>query len=299
LEVRDRSCGTLVLRGAPQLRRALAPGIPPEAGPLVPVREGWLLRRVEGPEPWNLVPQVFRRTAILLAILPPVVLDLISALLGGPTGMSFFAFVIAWRWSRPIADALIRRSLDRQSAATSVAGRSRGEPVRVRGRVRPGPCFTSAGGKWSAVLACYAGTVQYAGNGRIEGIPRSWTEIRGIDFAVDLDGGETVVVAARGAYLLPPSDSLFDMVCYRASDAITAPLGRVVRRVAEGEVIESVAAELVVSPGDEVEVFGVLDWEVTPAAYGAPGRGLGLSPVLRGSGRAPLVVRPRPEAPRA
>ena len=60
-----------------------------------------------------------------------------------------------------------------------------------------------------------------------------------MDFLVDLPGGETVVVAARDAYLLAPS-ALIDVASCRMVDVVTAPLGRVVRKDAEGTVIESV-----------------------------------------------------------
>ena len=69
-----------------------------------------------------------------------------------------------------------------------------------------------------------------------------------MDFLVDLPGGETVVVSARDAYLLAPN-ALIDVASCRMVDVVTAPLGRVVRKDAEGTVIESVLAELVVGPG--------------------------------------------------
>jgi hypothetical protein len=174
-----------------------------------------------------------------------------------------------------------------------VSGRKRGEAVCVRGRVRPGPCFASAGGQWSAVLACYMGIVEQRRPGRTVGARRSWAEVRGIDFLVDLDGGESVVVGARGAYLLAPPGALLDMLSYRTADAVTCPLGRVVRSTADVVVTESIVAELVIAPGDEVDVYGVLDFEVSPTGAAGPGRGVGPSAVLRGSARAPLVVSPR------
>jgi hypothetical protein len=256
-------------------------------GPLVPTRDGWLLRRVEGAEPWNLVPRRFRTAALLLGILPPVLLDLASAMLGGPTGLSFLTFIIMLRWSRPIADALIRRTLRAERPARTLAGHRGGESVLVRGRVRPGAAFVSAGGGFSAVLACYTGTVEGACGTRA----RSWAEVRGIDFLVDLESGESVVVSVRGAYLLAPKGTLLDMLSYRTADAFPAPLARVVRHAPHGRaVVESIVAELVVGPGDEVEVYGTLGWEVTPQADCAPGRAIGLCPVVKNGHQAPLVV---------
>jgi hypothetical protein len=277
--VADRA---LAIEGGP-LGRTVEAG-----GPLVPTRDGWLLRRVEGAEPWNLVPRRFRTAALLLGILPPVLLDLASAMLGGPTGLSFLTFIIMLRWSRPIADALIRRTLRAERPAQTLAGRRSGESVLVRGRVRPGAAFASAGGGFAAVLTCYTGTVERACATRA----RSWAEVRGIDFIVDLESGESVVVSVRGAYLLAPKGTLLDMLSYRTADAFPAPLARLVRYARDRAVTESIVAELVVGPGDEVEVYGTLAWEVTPQADCAPGRAIGPSPVVRNGHLAPLVVHP-------
>jgi hypothetical protein len=271
-------------------------------GPLYPVREGWLLRRVEGYRPWAMLPPSYRRRTLFWALAPLVLLDLVSMALGGPPVLVCVGFLVALKGSRPIADALLRRSLERQPCREQLAGRARGEAVRVQGRVRPGPCFASAGGRWPSVLAAYAGSAMHpAGRnsaksggrrGRRRRRTRPWAEIRGMDFLVDLPGGETVVVSARDAYLLAPN-ALIDVASCRMVDVVTAPLGRVVRKDAEGTVIESVLAELVVGPGDEVEIYGVLDWEVNQAAAASPGRTGALAPVIRSSAQVPLVVRPR------
>ena len=267
--------------------------------PLLPVREGWLLRRVEGYQSWNLLPTPYRLRTLFWAIAPLVLLDAMSLALGGPTVFTCVGFLVLLRGSRPIADALIRRAIDKHPCRDELDGRARGETVRVRGRVRPGPCFASAGGRWPSVLAAYAGCAIHPAARAIgkrvrrRRRTRPWAEMRGMDFLVDLPGGTTVVVAARDAYLLAPQ-ALIDVGSCRMVDVVTAPLGRVVRREPEGTVIESVLAELVVGPGEEVEIYGVLDWEVNPMAAGSPGRTGALSPVIRGSAGVPLVVRPRP-----
>jgi hypothetical protein len=276
-------------------------------GPLYPVREGWLLRRVEGYRPWAMLPRSYRLRTFFWALAPLVLLDLLSMALGGPPVLVCVGFLVALRGSRPIADALLRRTLERQPCREQLAGRARGEVVRVHGRVRPGPSFASAGGRWPSVLAAYAGCAEHpAGRtgggkagaksggkrGRRRRRTRPWAEIRGMDFLVDLPGGETVVIAARDAYLLAPN-ALIDVASCRMVDVVTAPLGRVVRKDAEGTVIESVVAELVIGPGDEVEIYGVLDWEVSQTAAGSPGRAGALAPVIRASAQVPLVVRPR------
>lgn len=271
-------------------------------GPLLPVREGWLLRRVEGHEAWNLLPTRYRRQALCVTILPLVALDLLSLILGGPTGLTFVAFLVTWRGARPIAEALMRRALARTPERRSLAGVHRGEMVRVRGRVRPGPSFVSAGGRWAAVLAAYAGEVRRPparrerrrtrGLGRLTEC-RPWSELRGIDFVVDLQGGGTLVVAAREAYMLPPALAAVKLGSFRREEVVTAPLGRVVRKAqGGGTVIESVLAEWVIAPGDEVEILGVLDFEVSAAAgSGTSARTGGLSPVLKATAEVPLVVR--------
>jgi hypothetical protein len=289
-----------VLRGGSRRRRR-SPVAGAQAGPLLPVREGWLLRRVEGHEAWNLVPAPYRRQALCVTILPLVLLDLLAALLGGPTGLTFVAFLVTWRGARPIAEALMRRAMARTPGRRSLVGLARGEVVRVRGRVRAGPSFVSAGGRWAAVLAAYAGEVRRpsgrAGRRRPRGlgpvpVRRPWSELRGIDFVVDLPGGGSLVVSARDAYMLPPAEGLVDLGSCRTEDVVTAPLGRVVRRDGGATVIESVLAEWVVAPGDEVEIFGVLDFEVTAAAgSGSSARTGGLGPVVKATAEVPLVIR--------
>jgi hypothetical protein len=267
------------------------------AGPLLPVRQGWLLSRVEGFTPWSLLPRPFRVRALLWAVAPLVLLDVVSAVLGGPTGFTFFGFIVVLRGARPIADALIRRAMDRSPSLSSLAGRSRGEVVRIRGRVRGGPSFASAGGRWASVLAAYAGTVSYPrtrggrARRRSRSVLRPWAELRGIDFVVDMPGGGAVVIAVRDAYLLAPPEARLDVGSCRPVEVVTAPLGRVFRQGDAGTAIESVLAELVVAPGDEVEIYGVLDWEVSPAA-GDLGRAGALAPVVRATGSVPLIVSP-------
>jgi hypothetical protein len=266
-------------------------------GPLYPVREGWLLRRVEGYRPWNLLPGPYRLRTLFWAVAPLVLLDVLSMALGGPPVFTCVGFLVVMRGSRPIADALLRRTLERQPCRGELAGRPRGEAVRVRGRVRPGPCFASAGGRWPSVLAAYAGCAEHPAGRATAKRPRRrrrtrpWAEIRGMDFLVDLPGGETVIIAARDAYLLAPG-ALIDVASCRMQDVVTAPLGRVVRKDGGHTVIESVVAELVVGPGEELEIYGVLDWEVSPVAAGSPGRAGALSPVIRASAEIPLVVCP-------
>jgi hypothetical protein len=286
------------LKGAPRVAALLDEARPPEHGPLPAVREGWLLRRVEGAEPWNLLPARVRSLALLLCAGPPVALDLLSLLLEGPTGLSFFGFVLAWRFSRPLAEAFLRHRLRGRGVAASSLGALRpGTIVRVVGRVRPGPTFTSAGGGWPTVMACYFGTVTYEeaqdGEQGAGDPPRLWSEQRGIDFVVDLPSGESVLVAVRDAYVLVPARTLGDAAAYRSWDEAPAPLRRVLRRGVAGSLTEAVSLELLVEPGDEVEILGTLDLEVNPALPATPGRGVPFGPVLRGTARRPVLIRPR------
>ena len=105
-----------------------------------------------------------RRTGgetLFWALAPLVLLDLLSMALGGPPVLVCVGFLVALQGSRPIADALLRRTLERQPCREQLAGRARGEVVRVHGRVRPGPSFASAGGRWPSVLAAYAGSAMH------------------------------------------------------------------------------------------------------------------------------------------
>lgn len=300
--------GAISLKGAPGVAALLEEARPPREGPLPAVREGWLLRRVEGAEPWNLLPARVRSLALLLCAGPPVVFDLLSFLLDGPTGLSFFGFVLAWRFSRPLAEALLRRRLRGRKVATGLADARPGASVRVVGRVRHGPTFASAGGGWPTVMACYFGTVSYDGGwdgapdseevhrrrGGPSERPRLWSEQRGIDFVVDLPSGESVLVAVRDAFLLAPARTFGDTSAYRSWDEAPAPLRRIVRRGDAGSLIEAVSLELLIEPGDEVEILGVLDLEVNPGLPVAPGRGVPFGPVLRGTAERPILIRPNP-----
>jgi hypothetical protein len=67
----------------------------------------------------------------------------------------------------------------------------------------------------------------------------------------------------------------------------------VLRRGVAGSLTEAVSLELLVEPGDEVEILGTLDLEVNPALPAAPGRGVPFGPVLRGTARRPILIRPR------
>ena len=159
----------------------------------------------------------------------------------------------------------------------------------MRGRVRAGATFESAGTRQRVVLACYAGTVTYVTGHITDGLARPWHETRGIDFTVDLETGESVGVRSRGVYFSPQPPETRRLFWGRNMQALPTALRRLARTDRAGSVTETIFGETNLCPGQQVEVVGVLDHEVRPEAA-ASGRGARLHPILRASDRTPLLV---------
>jgi hypothetical protein len=189
-----------------------------------------------------------------------------------------------------LADRHLRRLLRGHAASLTVTNRRRGDVVKLRGRVRPGPTFESAGMRRSSVLACYAGTVDYITGRLSDGLERPWWETRGIDFVLDLPGNESVVVRVREAHLVQQPEELRALFWSHSRNGLPSPLRRQARPVRRGTVTETIIGETNVGPGDDIEVLGIVDREVSPAAE-ASARGERLQPVLRAGPLTPLVVR--------
>jgi hypothetical protein len=60
--------------------------------------------------------------------------------------------------------------------------------------------------------------------------------------------------------------------------------------VRTGTVTETILGETHLAPGDEIEVLGVLDHQVSPHAEAAE-RGVRLQPVLRAGALTPVLIR--------
>jgi hypothetical protein len=263
------------------------------SGPLVPIPHGQLLRRVEWTRPWLLLPPGARG-----CLIPVSLLGLLGIVAGLATASLSPQFLV-WLYGAatlPVlaAPVLVERRLRhlaaRRPLARSVAGLRRGEVVKVRGRVLSGPTFETAGRRRPAVLASYAGTVTYVTGHITDGFSRPLHETRGFDFSVDLETGERVVVRARGAYFLSQPPETRTLFWGRNMQGLPTPLRRLARMEERGAVTEAILGESSLSPGEEVEVVGVLDHEVCPEASAA-GRGARLQAVLRSGTLTPLLVR--------
>ncbi len=267
--------------------------MPIEGGALEPVERGWLLRRVERTRPWQLLPPGTRGTLVGASMF---------SLLGMASGLltaSHYPELLVWLYvssvlpmlcAPVIAEKRLRRLAARRPFTRSLAERRRGDVVKVRGRVREGATFETAGLRRPAVLACYAGTVTYVTGHITDGLERPWHETRGFDFAVDLANGEALTVRLRGAYFLPQPPETRPLFWGRNMQTLPSPLRRRASADGRGAMTEVIFGETHLAPGDDVEVVGILDHEVSPEATAA-GRGARLHPVLRAGSLTPLLVR--------
>jgi hypothetical protein len=157
-----------------------------------------------------------------------------------------------------------RREVDRRLAwaavAVPLAAAREGQRVCLRGTVvAETRGFTTACGMPHAVLASYLGTV--GGLGARSG--RLWLrwELHGVDFALTLESGEQVGVRVAGGTLLPrPYRLRANLLRVRPYHARPLPGGRVA----------AVYREQNVSPGDVVEVAGVLSSEIDTTVEAGP-----------------------------
>jgi hypothetical protein len=264
-----------------------------EGGPLAPTPGGWMLRRVERTRPWELLPPGTRGTLVTTSMFT------LAGLAIGILSASHFPELFVWVYASSVlpllcAPVIAERRLRRMAAANpfarSLAERRRGEVVKIRGRVRAGATFESAGLRQRVVLASYAGTVTYVSGHITDGFARPWHETRGIDFTLDLPNGEAVTVRSRGVYFLPQPPETRRLFWGRNMQALPCPLRRLARADRHSAVTETIFGETHLCPGDEVEVMGVLDHEVNPKAA-AVDRGARLHPLLRASELTPLLVR--------
>jgi hypothetical protein len=267
-----------------------------EEGRLVPVDGGWRLRRTEGLKVWNHLPQSVRRSVIAV-LLPVPTLGVLGAVTASVlSGHPALAWVfLPLMYAALLGPYLARRRMSglfqAHAPVTTLVGRRRGEPLKIVGRVCPGPTFESWGLRRRCVLACYVGTVEYVTGRLSDGRETPWSESRGIDFALELADGQRLAVRARDAYLASRPSELDRVFFGQDGQMLSAPVRRLVRGVPRGTVAESIFAETTVEPGDLVEVLGTLDFEVSPDGDGAPGRGQRLAPVLAAGGQTPLIVR--------
>ena len=288
--------GPLALTGLGNLGVPRSPGeqvVPLQGEALAPIPRGWLLRRVERARPWQLLPPGTRGTLVTTSMvtLAGVTIGLMSASHMPELLVWFYVSSVLPLLCAPMLAERRLRQIARQSPITrSLTERRRGEVVKVRGRVRAGASFQSAGMRQPVVLACYAGTVTYVTGHITDGMARPWHETRGIDFSLDLESGESVGVSSRGVYFLPQPPETRRLFWGRNLQALPTPLRRLARTDRHGSVTETIFGETNLRAGEDVEVIGVLDLEVRPEATGG-GRGARLHPVLRATETTPLLVQ--------
>ncbi|HEY0709375.1 MAG TPA: hypothetical protein VGG33_21375 [Polyangia bacterium] len=260
---------------------------------LVPARHGHLLRRVEWTRPWLLLPPGARGCLLPISILAAlsIVTGVLTTALSPQLLLWVYGTAMLPILTAPVlADSRVRRLFNRRSALHSLAGRRRGDMVKIRGRVAAGPTFETMGLRRPAVMASYAGTVTYVTGHITDGLSRPLHETRGLDFSVELANGERIVVRPSGAYFLSQPPETRRLFWGRNMEGLPTPLRRLARLDAQGAVNETILGETSLSPGEEVEVLGVLDHEVSPEASAA-GRGARLQAVLRAGPLTPLLIR--------
>ena len=261
--------------------------------PLPAPLQGHLLRRVEWTRPWLLLPPGARGCLIPLSALAVV------SILAGIATTSHTPQFLVWLYGAAMLPMLIgpvlverrlRRLAERCPLQHTVATQRRGELIKLRGRVAAGPTFETVGLRRPAVIASYAGTVTYVTGHITDGLSRPLHETRGLDFCVELESGERVGIRTRGAYFLSQPPETQKLFWGRNMQGLPTPLRRLARIEERGAVNETILGETSLSPGEEVEVLGVLDHEVSREAAAA-GRGSRLQAVLRAGPLTPLLVR--------
>lgn len=272
----------------PAAARALAaPAVPPE-GDLHANGTGWLLGvGDEGARVYPWMSRLGRGLCGLAAIGPAWValFDLTpnlfnSVAMGAAPVLLFFNAArlrFGWNLRRAVDDSVeLRRSLARTPAGTR---------LRVRGRVVDQPTVTTLFLAQPAVMF----------RNRMGGVD----ETRGLDFIIELEDGQRARVSARGAVLLdrprrirqPPAcgpvsvDQLATGGTPRLQRDLDPPPSSW-DRAFPPRLFESS-----ISPGDEVEIIGVLHHEPAPDGVSTPGRQTPMRHVLRASPHLPLCVR--------
>jgi len=267
-----------------------APGAPAE-GALVPNGTGYLLS--VGSPAQRLYPRAWAASRWLSVLSLPVVAAMPFVLVPAPYGLAGVAALVAFSCWLPgaavgaMARARMTRRLERTPLWSTGSGEGAWSPpagrlVRLRGTVAAQPTVASLFTGRPVVMA----TSDCAGA----------VETRGIDFAVELDGGHVLRVPAREALLL----GRFQRVRGQPSCGPLA-LGMVAgqRRLRSallhadgwvGRLLGLAARELTLAPGDPVEVCGVVDFEADPEAQRGFERSPAVRPVLRPFAGMPVLV---------
>jgi len=278
----------------------------PEEGALVPNGTGYLI--AAGPISQRIYPKTSAVASVLSGLSVPVVAAMPFLLVPapyGPFGVLALGALACWL-PRALLDAITRSRLEQRlkmgtlegfpnPPAKDSAGQS---PASALDPARRGKlvCFTGTVAEQPTVPSLFTGRPVVLATSDCAGV----AETRGIDFDVQLAGGERVRVPARDALLLgrgqrvrgQPSCGPLTLTVAggapRLQSALLSTDGWLAR------LWGMTARELTLGPGDTVEICGALDFEDDPDTQRGFSRGPALRPVLRPWDGAPVIVRKQP-----
>ena len=264
----------------------------PEEGALVPNGTGYLI--AVGPVSQRVYPKTSAVASALSGLSVPVLAAMPFLLVPapyGPLGVVVLGALACWL-PRALLDGITRSRLEHRvktAAAKSTTTASALDPAR-RGQL---VCFTGTVAEQPTVPSLFTGRPVVLATSDCAGV----AETRGIDFDVQLAGGERVRVPARDALLLgrgrrvrgQPSCGPLTLTVAggapRLHSALLSTDGWLAR------LWGLTARELTLGPGDAVEICGALDFEDDRDLQRGFSRGPALRPVLRPWGGAPVIVR--------
>jgi hypothetical protein len=264
---------------------------PPIRGELAANGTGWLIGT--GSIRRRLFPRaaaVFDRSGLLVALGPSV-----TYYLGHPHPVALLAAMLGLVASPMMAFGLwTRLRARRERARAHSIGIPDGVPAGTHVHLRATVC------EQPTVLTPAIGAGAVLFRNRLLTVD----ETRGIDFWVELAGGQKIKVSARQAlFLNPPATPPVPAACGPVwlSSGTTAPHRRVHLQPDPPtgaplwrRLLRPTLRESALRPNDEVELWGILDREPAPEGEGGPGRGAPLRTVLRAGGSVHLYVKKIP-----
>jgi hypothetical protein len=291
------------MEGDDPVERQLAlhgsPGGLPER--LTPVEHGWPIRWAYGSSTWRLAPPRAQPFVRVLSWVPSVGLfgGIVSLYLAVGRGHWFLPWyllikggvfkvglvagagaALARFWGR-MNGFFLRRAAVLYSGASWRRAPRHGALARVVGTVGNGPCFRSAVSGEPAVLVHYEIVPHGTEDASVHTERQS--EVRGIDFSIDSDRGEEVLICTRDVFMTE-----------KPAGDVRAPANLTVLAAPPGGIFR----EARIAPGDRVEAIGVLSYEMDPDGQRAHPRDIPRRLTLRGTRRFPLLLR-KVRAPRA
>ena len=261
----------------------------PEEGALVPNGTGYLI--AVGPVSQRVYPKTSAVASVLSGLSVPVLAAMPFLLVPapyGPLGVVVLGALACWL-PRALLDGITRSRLEHRVKTTATSTASALDPAR-RGQL---VCFTGTVAAQPTVPSLFTGRPVVLATSDCAGV----AETRGIDFDVQLAGGEHVRVPARDAVLLGRGRRVRGQPsCGPLTVTVTGGAARLQSALLSTDgwlarLWGLTARELTLGPGDAVEICGALDFEEDPNMQRGFSRGPALRPVLRPWGGAPVIVR--------